>query len=218
MFNFLKGLLGKKNQEPARFVEKITANPDALIFRILNGNHDDPRDWDLEPLPGNVLAEAETDGFYILAAFHVLPDGSVTNCYMDCNLPERISDNAYFVRGNDLRHGCLHEFDGEIIPAVAIDCYGSYELFYSKISPEVGIDVLKRGLSAVQRKGAIAEDLGYIMRDEERYAEAAAMFEISAAEGASSYFIYGELAEAYAHLGNAEKNERYRALFKRGEQ
>jgi hypothetical protein len=58
MFNFLKGLLGKKNKETSRIIEAITANPAALIFRALNHDPDAPRDWDLEPLCLQVNVES----------------------------------------------------------------------------------------------------------------------------------------------------------------
>jgi hypothetical protein len=43
--------------------------------------------------------------------------------------------------------------------------------------------------------------------------EAAEMFQLAADEEVSSYFIYGELAELYRKLGEAEKYKNYTALF-----
>src|SRR5438093_9550822 len=90
-------------------------------------------------------------------------------------------------------------------------------MYYSRKRPEVGIDILRRGLAIARRKHYIAEDLGYIFRDERRFAEAAEMFRISVEEGPSSYFIYGELAGAYAELGDAVNRQKYFAMFKRAE-
>jgi uncharacterized protein HemY len=74
--------------------------------------------------------------------------------------------------------------------------------------------VLKRGLAASKRKHFIAEDLGYIFRDEGRYQEAAEMFQLAADEEVSSYFIYGELAQMYVKIGNVEKQKKYAEQFK----
>jgi uncharacterized protein HemY len=79
------------------------------------------------------------------------------------------------------------------------------------------IDILKRGLAIAKRKHYIAEDLGYIFRDERRFREAAEMFKIAVDEGPSSYFIYGELAGAYAQLGDTANKKKYSELFKRAE-
>ncbi len=89
-------------------------------------------------------------------------------------------------------------------------------MFYATGAPQIGIDVLKRGLAQCSRKQFIAQDLGYILRDEKRYREAADMFELVVAEEVPSYFTYGELAQLYAHLGDGEKHAKYSALYARG--
>jgi len=43
------------------------------------------------------------------------------------------------------------------------------------------------------------------------------MFRIAVEEGPSSCFIYGELAGAYAELGDAENEQKYSAMFKQAE-
>jgi tetratricopeptide (TPR) repeat protein len=152
-----------------------------------------------------------------MKALNLLPDDTIRDCYMDINLPERISDHAFFVEDGALRFGYHHEFPGQVLPAAALDCSGVYDLFYAKQRPELGIDILKRGLAIAKRKRYIAEDLGYIFRDERRFREAAEMFKIAVEEGPSSYFIYGELAAAYAELGDEANQKKYSAMFKRAE-
>ena len=202
----------------ARFIDAVTSHPEIKFFRVLDGEADDPQKWRLKPLQGDVLSEADADDLYVvMKALHVFPDGTVRDCYIDMSLPERISDYAFFVENGSLRSGYHHEFPGEIIAGAALDCFGLYELFYSRRKPEVGIDVLRRGLSVARRKRYIAEDLGYILRDEGRFQEAAEAFRLAVEEGPSSYFIYGELAAAYAELGDAENSEKYSALFKQAE-
>jgi len=201
----------------SRLIDAITSHPEVKFFRVLDSRSDRPEKWRLGPLLVDILSDTRADGYYVMKAFHVVPDGTIRGCYIDMSLPERISDYAFFVENASLHFGYHREFPGEIIAAAALDCFGIYELFYSRRRPDVGIDVLRRGLAEAQRKGPIAEDLGYILRDEGRFREAAEVFEIAAAEGPSSYYIYGELAGVYAELGDTKNSEKYSALFKQAE-
>ena len=78
----------------------------------------------------------------------------------------------------------------------------------------MGIRILRDGLNNSDRKCFIAEDLGYILRDEGRTEEAITAFRYSADEGPSSEFIYLELMQLYDEIGDAEKVEHYRELAK----
>ncbi|MHC4476322.1 MAG: tetratricopeptide repeat protein [Planctomycetota bacterium] len=192
-----------------RLIEALTEHPTVRIFAVLDSDSEDKCDWRVEPICGDVLTESESNDFFIVQAKNVLPDETVNDCYIDIHLPERISDYAYFLRGNSLDVRYHHEFDGEIICAVPIDCFGVYELFYSRTAPHIGIDILEQGLAASPHRSFIAEDLGYILRDEGRFREAAEMFQISVDTEPSSYFIYGELAGCYDEIGEAEKARKY---------
>jgi tetratricopeptide (TPR) repeat protein len=184
-----------------RFVKALAKFPEARIFRV-GGSHDnDQTKWDVEPADSPVLLESEN--LFIVKAKNVLPNGTIKDCYIDVSLPERINDYTYFFDGNSLDVTYSHEVDGDVICAVPIDCFGLYELFYSKINPDLGINILKEGLAICKEKHYIAEDLGYILRDEGRFNEAAEMFQIAADETPSSYFIYGELAACYEKIGGA---------------
>jgi hypothetical protein len=200
----------------AKFVDAITAHPDAMYFRV-GDSAPEPRDWELEPLQTEVLSDSEGDSYWVIRSLHVLSDGTIRQCHMDMSLPERISDYVFFLDNRSLRFGYHHEFPGVIIPAAALDCLGIYDQYYSRRRPDVGIDVLRRGLTVAKRKTYIAQDLGYIFRDEHRFAEAAEMFKVALEEGPCSYFIYGELADAYAKLGDAQNAQKYSELFKQGE-
>jgi tetratricopeptide (TPR) repeat protein len=210
-------LLSRSNTIMARFLNAIAANPGVNFFRVLDAHANHPPDWELEPLPSDLLSDTDSDGLHVMKALDVLPEGTIRECYIDINLPERISDYAVFPSKHSLRFGRHNEFLGEILPAVALDCFVLYELFYSRQRPEIGIEILKWGLEIAKRKGYIAEDLGYIFRDERRFREAAEMFKTAVEEGPSSYFIYGELAGAYAELGDAANQQKYFAMFKRAE-
>jgi hypothetical protein len=197
-------------------IQAITQHPTVNAFRRLERNGDDPRRWEYAPVPGEVVADADQDGFYVLGALNIRSKTDVRRCYMDISTPERINDYAYWFDGGRLCYDYPRKIGGEFIPAIAIDGFGVYELFYSKIAPGLGIDVLRRGLAASKRKNCIAEDLGYILRDEGRNREAAEMFQIAADEKVSSCFIYGELAQLYRKLGETQNHKKYAAIFERG--
>jgi tetratricopeptide (TPR) repeat protein len=201
----------------ASFVDAISSNPNLKYFRVRDSKADHPRDWELEPLQTELLTDEEGDSFNVIKALNVLPNGTIRECHIDISLPERITDYAYFLENGALRYGYHHEFPGEIIAAAALDCFGVYELFYSRKRPELGIDVLRRGLAIAKRKYIIAADLGYILRDERRFAEAVEMFKIAVEEGPSSSFIYYELAGAYAELGASENAKQYSEMFNQAE-
>jgi tetratricopeptide (TPR) repeat protein len=196
-----------------RLIDALSNNPEVSVFAVLDSEADDTAEWDVEPVDGEVLRESEVDYYFVVKAKNILSDGTVRDCYIDVNLPERISDYAIFVVGDRLDARYRHEFDGEIICAVPIDCFGVYDLFYSKSAPEVGIEVLKRGLILAPRSPNIAQDLGYILRDEGRYEEAAAMFQVAVDEGPSSYFLYGELAACYDSIDQPDKARLYQDMF-----
>src|SRR5262249_49485922 len=158
----------------------VTKNPATNFFRVVDSSAENPSQWELEPLETDLLSDTDSDGLHVMKALNVLPDGSVTECYIDINLPERISDYAFFLMKGAIRCGYHHQFRGEITPAVALDCFGVYELYYSRNRPQIGIDILARGLAIAKRKHYIAEDLGYVFRDERRFQEAAEMFKIAA--------------------------------------
>ncbi len=199
-----------------RFIDALTQYPAIPFFGRIEGletDSDDIHDWELDPIDAPVLLESEIVDFFIVKAKQVLPDGKIRDCYLDICLPERINDYAYFLRGDRIEYRYTHECDGEIICAVPVACFGSYELFYSRIAPNVGIDILRNGLAATQHKQFIAEDLGYILRDERRFSEAVAMFKLAVDGEPSSHFIYGELAGCYDAIGDAENATKYYALF-----
>ena len=199
----------------ARFLEAIGANPGVKFFRVRHSDVDSPRDWELEPLATQLLSDRESDGLHVMKAVNVLPKGAIRECYIDMNLPERIVDYVYFPGKRSLRFGYPREFPGEILPAVALDCFGVYDIFYSRKCPEIGIQILKSGLEIARRKRYIAEDLGYIFRDERRFREATEMFKLAIKGGPSSFFIYSELAGAYAEIGDTENQRKYAKMFER---
>lgn len=199
-----------------RIIDALTQHPEIPIFGRIEGlepDTDDIRDWEVDLIDAPVLRESELSDFFIVKAKQVLPDGTIQDCYLDLCLPERISDYVYFLRNDKIELRYHHECDGDVICGVPIDCFGVYELFYSRIAPDVGINILRNGLNLSPHRQYIAEDLGYILRDERRFAEAAEAFQIAADGQPSSYFIYGELAGCYDELGDTERANKYHSLF-----
>ena len=117
-----------------RLVDALTQHPEVSILAVLDSDADDKSHWDVRPIDASILTESDEHDFFIVKAKNVLPDGVVADCYIDICLPERISDYAYFLRGDRVDFRYHHECDGEIICAVPIDCFGVYDLFYSRTS------------------------------------------------------------------------------------
>jgi hypothetical protein len=196
-----------------RLQDAIKVYPEVRVFHVRSSDNDQTSEWDVEVSDAKVLSQK--DGFFILKAKNILPDGSVRDCYIDVSMPERISDYVYRIHEGCLAACYHHELEGEVVCAVPICSFGIYELFYSRKLPDIGIEILKGGLKATDKRAAIAEDLGYILRDERRFREAAEAFEIAAQEGPSSYFIFGELAGCYDELGDKDLGEKYRQMFEK---
>src|SRR5262249_13542956 len=121
-----------------RFLDVVSHNPGTTFFRVVGSSAKDPAEWQLEPLKTQLLSDSDSDGLHVMKALNLLPDDTIRKCYIDMNLPERISDFAFVVKDASLRFGYHHEFPGEILPAAALDCFGVYELFYSKKRPQLG--------------------------------------------------------------------------------
>jgi tetratricopeptide (TPR) repeat protein len=156
--------------------------------------------WNLEPIQTPTLRDH--DGFFILKGLLVRTSVEPEPCYIDLSMPERISDYVYVSDGKTIRQCYRHELtSSEVVSTIAVEGFGVYELFYSKINPEAGIKVLREGLALALDKTAIAEDLGYILRDEKRIEEAIEAFSIAIRSGPSSYFVFIERARLFESLG-----------------
>lgn len=202
-----------------RLIEALIEYPQIPIFGRLEGledennDEDDPATWEVDPIDAPVLLESEVSVFFILKAIQVLPDGKTNDCYIDLTLPERVTDRVYFLHNRSLEVVPLYEL--EFVCAVPIDCPGDYELFYSRTAPEIGIEVLRQGLQQARNKSFIAQDLGYILRDEGRLQEAAEAFQTSADQGEPNTLIYGELSACYKAIGNEELARKYDSMDRR---
>ena len=182
------------------------------ICSVTDDDNDNLLNWEIEPTDLELIPDEE--GHYIVIAKQTLLDKTV-DCYIDLITPERIAENVIKLdtKGKVMAES-IYDQENTVIPAVASDCFGIYELYYSKENPQIGIDILKAGLVKSDLKTVIAEDLGYIYRDENRIDEAIDSFLISEKNNPSSEYIYQELAQLYGQLDNKAKEQEYLQKFK----
>ncbi|MFN8409469.1 MAG: hypothetical protein U0V45_09035 [Flavobacteriales bacterium] len=182
------------------------------VFVVTNQDEEDELNWTIEPTDFDLLPEEEN--IYFVKAYRVSADNT-HDCYLGIMTPERIAETVVKRKQNgQIVAESIYDQEQETIPAVASDCYGDYELFYAKGNPQIGIDVLKEGLAKAVNKNVVAEDLGYILRDEERIEEAIEAFKISEQFGPSSEYTFLELSRLYKRLGQNSLQLEYENKFK----
>lgn len=188
-------------------IKTIFKELNTKVFIITENDYDSELNWVIEKTDFELIPEEEN--YYLVKAFEVTPNEN-KECYIAVAIPERFAD---IVVKQNAKGEALVEYisqqENAIIPAIAHDAAGYYELYYAKENPQVGIDVLRRGLAIAKNKSAVAEDIGYLLIDEERTQEAIEAFEISEAHGPTNRFTFWELAKLYAKLGHADKQAEY---------
>ena len=200
-----------------RLKEALFRQSEINIFRVDQENDFASKgflDWILHPIQAKTLSAKDCpdnvlDGYFIIKAIWIKENGELQDCYLDLTMPERISEEVFLLRDNEIIRQPNYK-TGEVVPAVAIEGFGVYELFYSRINPEIGIQVLREGLKNAGQKVPIAEDLAYILRDEDRHSEAIEAFTIVIENEDSQYgmpneFTFSERARLYEILGDFEK-------------
>ena len=189
------------------FKDRITK-----IFIVTEQDDENELNWLIEPTEFELIPEEEN--YYFVRAVDVSEKGK-TDCYIGIMTPERIAEVVIKQKSNGQASvESIYDQENTVIPAIASDCFGDYELFYAKENPQISIDILKSGLSISTNKSVVAEDLGYILRDEGRIEEAIDAFKISEENEPSSEYIYLELAGLYEQLGQAEKQTEYKNKYK----
>ena len=182
------------------------------VFVVMNHDDDNELNWAIEPTAFGLLPEEEN--IYFVKALQVLTDRT-TDCYLGIMIPERIAETVVKSNSNgQIVTESIYDQEQTIIPAIASDCFGEYELYYSKENPQIGIDVLKNGLTQATNKNVVAEDLGYLLRDEGQVKEAIEAFKISEENEPSSEYIYLELSRLYKDLGQTNEELKYKLKFK----
>ena len=182
------------------------------VFIVTEQDDDNELNWTVEPTDYELIPEEEN--YYFVKAYEVSQNGK-TDCYIGVMTPERIAEVVIKQNSNGQTEiESIYDQEKSIIPAIASDCFGDYELFYSKENPQLGIDILKSAITKATNKNVVAEDLGYILRDEGRVKEAIEAFKISEENGPSSEYTFWELAGLYEQLGQIDKQTEYRQKYK----
>ncbi len=173
---------------------------------------EDELNWLIEPTDFELIPDEEN--YYFVKAFEVSADKN-SDCYIGIMTPERIAETVIKRElSGQVIAASIYDQEQTIIPEVASECFGDYELFYAKENPQIGIDVLKSGLIKATNINVVAEDLGYILRDEGRIEEAIEAFKMSEENGPSSEYTYWELAGLYEQLGLVAKQTEYKQKYK----
>ncbi|WP_370392098.1 tetratricopeptide repeat protein [uncultured Winogradskyella sp.] len=193
-------------------LKNIFTDNKTKVFVVTNQDEEDELNWTIEPTDFDLLPEEEN--VYYVKAYQVSADGTY-DCYLGIMTPERIAETVVKKEpSGQIVAESIYEQEQTIIPAVASDCFGDYELFYAKENPQIGIDVLKDGLTKASNKNIVAEDLGYVLRDEKRIEEAIDAFKISEQTGPSSEYVFLELSRLYREIGQKENELKYKEKFK----
>ena len=146
------------------------------IFIVTEQDDDNELNWTIGETDFELIPEEEN--YYFVKGFEVSEKGK-TDCYIGIMTPERIAEIVIKQDPNgQTKVESIYNQKKTIIPSIASECFGDYELFYSKENPQIGIDILKSGLTIAINKNVVAEDLGYILRDEGRIEEAVEAFKI----------------------------------------
>ena len=190
----------------------LKQNPDCQIFRVLNSDNKNILNCLIEPTQLKLIPDL-VDDYFIVKSILIKSDKSEQICYMDMITPERVSEHIIIGLDKPIVNRYYRLKNIDVLPLVASDCFGLYELYYSKINPLVGINILKAGLSISKEKSSIAEDLGYIYQDEKKYNEALAAFLISEENGPSSSYVYWEIESIYRQKGMLDLAKVYKEKF-----
>lgn len=197
-------------------LNEIFQNNDCAIYKVINFYEaKEIEDWILEKTEYLLIpqsCEKLWDAYFVVKAL-LIKNNEIENCFIDVCIPERISEFIFRMINGELVIDNIYEKNLQAIPAIASEQFGDYELYYSKENPQLGIDILKKGFEIATQKNIIAEDLGYILRDENRFEEAIEEFKISEAFGPSTEYTYWELYYIYNELGNIAEAEKYKQKF-----
>ena len=204
-----------------KLANALFVDPEALIFQVhLDDDwHDDNcLDWNVEEIKAPILAaeyarDAVLDGEFILKAQMISASQPHEICYLGITMPEGILNNTYTREGTQIVKERRNRWPGkEAIPLVAIDKYIDYEVYYSKIDPEVGLRVLRNAFSIAKTSWAIAHAMARILTYEKRYQEAVGMLDIVLSESPPNlhYTEYIGRSRLLRLIGDIEGAERDR--------
>src|SRR5690554_5839472 len=125
------------------------------IYSVKDDENENPLKWTIEPTDYDLVPDQ--DGHFVVVGKHI-NENKIIDCFVNIVTPERISELIIFKKKDKVVCKEIYELEGSVIPVVASDCFGVYELYYSKENAQIGIDILKEGLNKSKSKTAIAED------------------------------------------------------------
>ena len=107
------------------------------VFIVTEQDDDNELNWTIEETDFGLIPEEEN--YYFVKAFEVSEKGK-SECYIGIMTPERIAE-IVIKQNSDGQTEVESIYDQEksIIPAIASDCFGDYELFYAKENPQIVI-------------------------------------------------------------------------------
>jgi tetratricopeptide (TPR) repeat protein len=195
-------------------LKDIFSDCKTAIFVVTDNTPDLELDWIIEPTSLELIPDDENE-YYVRAK--QVSETSVSECFLGIETPSRVSESVLKLTGNGevIVESIVYQRDS-IIPVIAAECTGDYQMFYSFEDPRIGLEILATGLAKATNKEAPAEDLGYIFKDEERFEEAIEAFKICEQAGSTNVFIYKELAEIYKQLGQPDQQAYYQNKFIEG--
>ena len=185
---------------------------DYEIMKIVNSDDEDPLNWSLLSIDENIIPN---EGHVLVRSQQILENEERT-CWMNISLPEMISDFVFTIdaKNSKIMLNNYYEMADSVVPNKLSNSFCSYEFYYTKAKPEVGIEILKKEIENVIDKGLVCEYLGYIYRDEEENGKSIEWFLKGLDFGEpSSEFIYKEISDLYHKIGELKLAEKYLRKF-----
>lgn len=181
---------------------------DYEIMEIIDNEDEHPLNWSLLSTDEKVIPSS---GHYLVRGQQILNNTERT-CWMNISTPEMTSDYVFTIDAKNskivLNH--YHVLSNEVIPNKLSNTFVNYEFYYTKINPQIGIDILKKEIENVSEKGLICEYLGYIYRNEGEQNRAIDWFLKCLEFGEpSSKSIYKEISNLCYEQGKLEIAKKY---------
>lgn len=182
---------------------------DFEIMEITDSEDKNPLNWSILSIEEKVIPN---DGHFLVKSKQILENEERT-CWMDISMPEMISDYVFTIdaKNSKIVMNEYHSLADKVVPNKLSNTFANYKFYYTKSKPIIGIEILKKEIENVSKKGLICEYLGYIFRDEKDNDESLKWFLKSLEFGEpSSEYIYGEISEIYDEIGEAQLAKKYR--------
>ena len=181
------------------------------VFVVIEDDYDNELNWTIEPTKYELIPAKEDH--YFVKAVEVYENGTL-ECYIEIKTPERAIGHVVKKDANGQPYvGNIYHQKHTIIPAIACDFPGFYDIYSAKENPQVGINILRNDLKKATNKSAVAEELGYLLIDEERIDEAIEALKISEENTPTTRYAFLELSKLYSKKGEIEKSTEYADKF-----